>query len=319
MSGVLAVALTLGLSLLLSAMFWSGLAAYMNFIFGLFAGSAIGWTWATAQRSKLGVIDVGLIVFLGVVTLQVLFTSFGLQAGHRVVIAWGGSNFVASVLIAASLLMVARLRDARMTKWRWYFIPLAAIAAAMSTLSRGAAVALAAGGIVLLWNLGSTPRVRLILRAACTLIPVVAIAAVGLFTYRRTLVNQQAIVNIAARFDLLALAWDGFLRSPVFGTGWASLRESSGSLGGETTFAHNFVLSFMQLGGIAGLIFIGLLCVLIVRVLRVGGMLAASVVSAMTTALFDLFLESFIGGLLTFAAAVFILSERRGDPLGGEF
>jgi hypothetical protein len=317
LSALLAVALVLSLSLVLSATFWSGLAAYLNFVVGAFGGAAVGWTWATARRDALGAIDVAVLVFLAVGSLQVLLNSFALQDGQRVAIAWGGSNFVAAVLVTGSLLMVARLRVAGPVGWLWYVIPLAAMAAAMSTLSRGAAVALAAGGIVLLWNLGSTDRTRLVLRAACTVVPVLAIGAVGVFTYQRTLVNQQALVNITARFDLISLAWDEFLANPVFGTGWASLRASTSALGAETTFAHNFVLSFMQLGGIAGLVFVALMCVLLARVLKVGGVLAAPVASAMATALFDPFLESFIGGLLTFACAVLVLAQRQGATPAG--
>lgn len=316
-SGLLAVALVLSLSLVLSATFWSGVAAYLNFIFGAFGGVAVGWTWATARRNTLGVIDIGLLFFLAVSALQVLISSLALQDGQRIAIQWGGSNFVAAVLVTGSLLIVARLRQAEPVGWLWYAVPLVAIAAAMSTLSRGAAVALAAGGVVLLWNLGSTRRARLVLRSACTVVPMLAISVVGVFTYRRTLVNQQALVNITARFDLIALAWDEFLKNPAFGTGWASLRATTSGLGAETTFAHNFVLSFMQLGGISGLIFVTLLCILLARVLRVGGLLAAPVVSAMATALFDPFLESFIGGLLTFACAVFVLAERRNASLAG--
>jgi hypothetical protein len=311
-SWLVGTGLALAIPLILATAFSSGLAAYLNFIVGLLGGVAVGWTWATTPPRRLGAVDVGLLFFLVVGASQILLANLS-DPASRADISWGRSNFIAGVLVVGAMFAVARIHSTASNRWA-YLAPLAAVIMALTTLSRGAVVALSAGVVVLLWNIGANARVRRILRVACVAIPMIALAGILGFTQLRLAQNTQVLKNIDFRFELLALAWSEFLKSPLCGTGWASLRAPSLGAGAENSFAHNFILSFIQIGGVIGIAFVVLFCVVLLIALRRASVYAAPIVAAAAMALTDPFLESFVAGTITFSSAVFVLSRYCASP-----
>lgn len=322
-----------GTALLALALMWStdpsaGLLAYLNFASGTVGGMVIGHVWRGMSRG-FSWIDVSYAVFLiaGIAQLLVSFSkASSVNSLHQSSqTPWGNSNFVAGCLVVAALVVMARSTD--LGRHRKYAVALAlvAIGVALLTLSRGAIVAACIGAIFFLWS-KSTPGlrsrrdrpsspgrehvitnvvIRMLARTLAVLVPVVAFIAIDHVTGLRAQVNKQVFSNVDGRFELYRLAWENFLQNPLTGTGWASFRDSSMSIAGQSqTFAHNLMLSLLQIGGLLSVPYLAALCYLAYRAFRHGGPYTAAVAAAIAVSMTQPFFESTVGNLIALPIAV---------------
>lgn len=291
----------------------AGLLAYVNFAAGTVGGLAIAVIWQNVRGWSW--IDVGYCVFLVAGVAQLLYaysSARTVSALHQSSLTpWGNSNFVAGCLVVAALVVMAR--RGRFT----VLLGVAAIGVALLTLSRGALVAACVGLVVLLW---SKPRLRrtatgqvdvnhlavqLFARGLAVAAPIAAYLAVEHVTALRGQVNRQVHTNVDTRLDMYRLAWAEFLENPLTGTGWASFRAASlDTTGLSQTFAHNVLLSMLQIGGLLAVPYLVVLAVLLWRALRRGGRYAAPVAAAVAIAMTDPFFESTAGNLIVLPVAV---------------
>jgi hypothetical protein len=303
----------------------AGVLAYCNFAAGTVGGLAIAHVW-TAMPRGYSWIDVGYIVFLvgGIAQLLVSYSrSSSVNSLHQSTqTPWGNSNVAAGCLVVAALIVMAR--SARMGRYRMYAITvgLVAIGAASLTLTRAAIVASAVGAMFFLWSksgqqrprrlrpavtasrrAGGSDLVRLLLRVLAVLIPVVAFMGVDRATELRAQLNERVYQNVDVRLALYQVAWKSFLRSPLTGTGWASFREASLDTGKSETFAHNLVLSMLQIGGLLSLPYLVVLAVLVYRALRHGGPYTAAIAASIAISMTQPFFESTVGNLIILPVA----------------
>ena len=308
------------IALLALPLMWSNdpaaaMLAYVNFASGTVGGMAIAAVWKGMPRSYSW-IDVGYIVFLIVAVAQLLVTysqARSVNALHQSSqTPWGNSNFVAGCIVVAALIVMGR--SASLGRGRKFAVTvgLVAIGVALLTLSRGALIAACVGAVFLLWSKSQAQRTaagqvhvnavvaRLLSRTLAVFVPAVAFLAVGHVTELRAQVSGQVYRNVDTRFEMYRMAWQQFLESPLTGTGWASFREVS-SLG--SSFAHNLVLSMLQIGGLLAVPYLTTLGVLAYRVFRRGGPYAAAVAAAIAISMTDPFFESTVGNLIVLPVA----------------
>ncbi|WP_322613550.1 O-antigen ligase family protein [Dermacoccus abyssi] len=274
----------------------------LSFALPTLAGWVAGRRWSAVWWEKSW-IDVGLLAFTGVTCFSLIviaITAGSVSEFHRAsVLPWGASNYVAGVLVVCAFLLWARRPAMRVAGSLGVF----AAAISILTLSRGAFLALGAGLLVLFWNSGRTPLSRLSLRALSAAVLVVGAVGMEGITAQRSVGGYDPSSNITARFDLYDLAWHEFLSSPVIGTGWLGLREPALEMMGDPlSFAHNVILSFLQIGGVLGLIWLVImgksviLCWTAAPVLRPA--LAATLAISMTDPFFESAVAAFVSWLL---------------------
>jgi hypothetical protein len=323
--------LLLATTLLAVPLIWStdpaaGTLAYFNFASGTVGGIAIALVWMSRPRDYSW-IDVGYIVFLiaGVAQLLVRYsTASSVNSLHQSSpMPWGVSSVVAGGLVVAALTVMAR--SASLGRHRKYVVAvgLVAIGVALLTLTRGAVVAASIGAMFFLWSKSGSQRpqrnrpgsaasrhlnggvfARLLSRVFAVCIPVVGFIAVEHATALRAQVNGQVYTNIETRFEMYQLAWDEFLRSPLTGTGWASFREASLDATGQSqTFAHNLVVSMLQIGGLLSLPYLVALSFLAYRALRNGGPYTAAIAAAIAVSMTQPFFESTVCNLIVLPVA----------------
>lgn len=319
------------MALLAVPLIWStdpaaGILAYFNFASGTVGGIAIALVWRRMSR-EYSWIDVGYVVFLiaGVAQLLVRYSSASsVNSLHQSSpMPWGVSSVVAGGLVVAALIVMAR--SARLGRHRKYAVTLGLVAlgVALLTLTRGAVVAACVGAMFFLWSksgrqlpqqsrLQSTAArrishkvpVQLISRTLAVLIPVVGFVAIEHATALRAQINGQVYANIGTRFEMYQLAWEEFLKRPLTGTGWASFREASLSATGQSqTFAHNLVVSMLQIGGLMALPYLVALSFLAYRALRHGGPYTAAVAAAIAVSMTQPFFESTVCNLIVLPVA----------------
>jgi len=276
--------------------------AYANFSTAVLGGVLVGRLWAYDRAERFGTIDKAWYIFVLTAAAQLL-SSFGnaqsfTELHQNSVTPWGESNFVAGVIVVASLLVLARLAD---TASPWILgIPIVcACAVALATLSRGALLAAGVGVATYLWALGRRPFSKFALRVTALAVPIVLLMALNGVTSIRSQVNSQVFANIDARWRLYETALGEFRASPIIGTGWASLRQVSET--GQSTFAHNVVFSFLQIGGLGGLAFLCIVAVFSIVAIRRFPRLASPILGALAVSMTDPFLESYVAGLLFWA------------------
>jgi O-antigen ligase len=165
------------------------------------------------------------------------------------------------------------------------------------TLSRGAAVAGAIGILVLLWNAGPTKAARGLLRVSCVGLVFAAAEVFSAITDARSVGGYDPGQNIDARVLLIHLAWDQFLSSPLTGTGWLALRDVS-PFSVPISFAHNVVLSFLQIGGLFGALFLAIVAKLMIVGYRNRAAMVAATTAAIAMSFSDPFLEGGVGALI---------------------
>lgn len=304
----------------------AGLLAYLNFASGTVGGIAIAQMWK-AMPLRYSWIDVGYIVFLLGGLTALLGSLSRAQSANSLhqssMTPWGNSNFVAGCIVVAALIVMGRsIHVGRHRKFAITF-GLAGIGVALLTLSRGAAIAACVGAMVFLWSKSGRqlPRRlrpastvsgsadlsllgRLLSRVLAIFIPVLGFIAIDHATDLRAQVNTQVMRNVDTRFEMFRLAWEEFLSSPLTGTGWASFREAALAAVGESqTFAHNLVLSMLQIGGLLSVPYLVALSVLMYRGLRHGGPYRAAVAASIAVSMAQPFFESTVGNLTSLPVA----------------
>jgi hypothetical protein len=304
----------------------AGVLAYVNFASGTIGGVAIAAVWKAVPQGYSW-IDVGYVVFLlgGLAALLgSLSRARSVNSLHQSSLTpWGNSNFVAGCIVIAALIVMARsIRIGRHRKYA-IILGLGAIGVALLTLSRAAAIAACVGAMFFLWSRSGQqlPRplrpastasrhadtsvlVRMISRALAVFVPVVGYIAVDHATELRSQVDTQVVRNIDTRFEMFRLAWEEFLRRPLTGTGWASFREAAlGTVGESQTFAHNLVLSMLQIGGLLSVPYLAALAVVMYRALRHGGPYTAAIAAAIAVSMAQPFFESTVGNMIILPVA----------------
>lgn len=330
------------MALLAVPLFWStdpaaGMLAYFNFTAGTIGGVAIAQVWKGIPR-EYSWIDVGYTVFLiaGVVQLMVSYSkATSVNSLHQTSpMPWGVTSVVAGGLVVAALILMAR--SARLGRNRKYAVTLALVTmgAALLTLTRGAIIAACVGAIFFLWSKSGKQRrrkprsigssqvdttviVRLLSRALAVAIPVAGFIAIEHVTDLRAQVNSQVHTNIDIRLEMYRLAWEEFLKSPLTGTGWASFRDVSLDYAGQSeTFAHNLVVSMLQIGGLLSLPYLVALAYVAYRALRNGGPYTAAVAAAIAISMTQPFFESTVCNLIILPVAFLAGLSTDSTPSG---
>lgn len=289
--------------------------AYFNYATGVMGGIALGYVWARTSRDRMGVIDLGLAVFLtsgGGQLIVNYMSASSLNALHQnAETPWGNSNYVAACLVVGAFVLISRGLETH--KLRVVMIPvLISVAAALLTLSRGAALSLAVGLGVLLWTGGRTSWQRFVLRLLSIAMPFGALYILSKVEELRYQGSSHANANIDSRLLLFQAAWNDFLHSPIVGNGWVSFREVSALAVEEQSFAHNFFLSFMQIGGVLfGLTTVFVYLAVMIRAIRKSWLIAPAISAAFTISMSDPFFESTVANLLTLSAVFLAI---RSDP-----
>jgi len=330
MRWLLGASALLALPLLWSTDFAAGAVAYLNFASGTIGGLAIARIWSNF-RSGYSWIDAGYVLFLLVGVAQLVLSlskATSVTALHQSSqTPWGNSNFVAGCLVVGSMAVIGRAVSMGRYRKSLIMVSVIAICVAMLTLSRGAVIASCVGAVILAWtasgrlqrrhhevphtNIGAARQrasVQLLFRVLACLIPITALLAINHVTALRAQVNSQVYSNVDTRLALYQLAWQEFVREPLTGTGWASLRQASLLFAGESqTFAHNSVLSLLQIGGALSLPYLAIVSLLSFRAIRFGGPYGAAVGASIAVSMTDPFFESVTGNLL-FIPIAFIAS-----------
>jgi hypothetical protein len=296
----LVMLLAMFVPVLASGLQMRAIVAYVSFAGGTLAGLTIAAIWTTT-RQRLGMVDVALIFFVTVTSAQLYLSGGDPSASvHQVEVTWGASNYVAGTLVVASLAVVARLMELRTSRWLWV-VPALGFASALLTLSRGAAVSGAVGIMVLLWNAGRTTTARAVLRVSCIGLVFAAAEVFTAITEARSVGGYDPGQNIDARIELIRLAWEQFLSAPLTGTGWLALRDVA-DFGVPISFAHNVVLSFLQIGGLFGVVFLVVLARQALKGWRSRTPMFAAVAAALAMSLSDPFFEGGVGALVAWVA-----------------
>jgi len=292
-------------------------AAYINFALGGVGGLLVGATWGRMARRSLNPIDVALIGFVGISALELAIefvrAGGGANLHHHVNTTWGQSNYVAGVMVVASVALLGRALVS--TNGRLVMVLSAAVGIIASLLlySRGGVMALGAGLLVLAWSVRGPRRTRVLLRCFSFIIPLTAWAVIYYTTSIRLLVNRQVLINVDARYAIWRIAWLEFLHHPLRGTGWTALRQASlVAFAQPTTFAHNLILSFLQIGGLLAVPYLVGLIWLLARSTRVQMEMSGALVAGIAIALTDPFFEGTVGGMIVLAIAIRGMSWRRG-------
>lgn len=308
--------------LLISPVFGPGLFAFTNYALGILGGMIVGHVWARQKSNRLGIVDLGLIIFLLWGSAQLLNAFANAEAirnlHQNAETPWGNSNYVAGGLIVGALILAGRALTIKASLWSALPV-LIAITAALMTLSRGAAVAGAVGCGVLLWTAGSRPWHKITLRLFSVALPVAAYTLVATLEQLRYEGSSHANRNVDSRLALFQAAWEDFQRSPIVGSGWLSFRSISAETIEQQSFAHNFVLSFLQMGGVIfGLSTICCYIYLFLRAIRMRPLMAPAIFAGLSISMTDPFFEGTVGNVLILSATMCAIAGARYAPEGLE-
>jgi O-antigen ligase len=295
----------MALPALMSPSLASGTFAFFNYSMGILAGVTVGIVWGRKYSQHLGLIDAGMAFFLlaGAMQLASQFLSASsINALHQnAQTPWGNSNYAAACLVVGSFALLARGRQ--MGRPRVVALPvIGAICAALMTLSRGAALSVAVGIAILLWTSGSNAWLRVCFRLMSLALPIVALNLIERLETLRYQGSSHADSNISTRFTLYEAAWEDFTKSPLVGNGWVSFRSVSAAAVEQQSFAHNFFLSFLQIGGMAfGLTTIIAFLILFVLAMRRNPYFMPAISAGLAISMSDPFFEGTIGNVLMIA------------------
>lgn len=285
-------------ALLLNAPTPPGVLAAVSFALATLAGWVTGRRWRNVAAT-LSWFDVGALIFLGISVLHLVVLGLGVGSLSRfhvlAVLPWGGSNYVAGVMVVMAFVLWSRRSLVPGARWA----ALAAGAVSVLTLSRGAFIALGAGLLVLLWDAGRTMLTRFLVRVSAMVLVGVGVLGFSEVTQQRSVGGYDPGSNVDARLSLFHMAWEAFVSSPFTGTGWLSLREPSKEiLGADISYAHNFFLSFLQIGGLLGLAFIAVFCHFALRCWRTCVTLRPALIAGFAISMSDPFVESAVAGFV---------------------
>jgi len=302
LSALSAILGLLAVPAVLSPSLSSALAAFFNFAFGVIAGFAIGYVWTLVPSDRLNSVDIGVLVSSTIISIQV-FAAISGKANDAIHVSaatdLGGSNYLAGILAVLALAAYGRLRvvGAPVVAYGLIVIPVAAI---VSTLSRGGLVALAVGACVVLWQ--DTSHTTWVVPRRMALVAILFVASYGLA--RISAIRGQGIdLNVSTRYALFRLAWNGFLSSPLTGQGWATFRDvTRDSIGEPITFAHNLLLSFLQIGGILAVPLLVIIVRWTILAAKHRPEMLPAIAAGIALAMTDPLLEGFVGGLVMWIA-----------------
>jgi O-antigen ligase len=225
------------------------------------------------------------------------------------VLSWGGSNFIAGIMVVLSLTLGSRIRELGY-RTVLLVVPIMGIAMAALTFSRGALIAATIGLLVLMWNVGRTGVGRSLLRTLGVIAVAAAFPVMQYIIATRSAGGYDPSQNISTRFRLYDAAWRDFQSSPVIGTGWLALREAKEFIV-EISYAHNVVFSFLQIAGACGAVFIVVLLRDSYRSLRRSPLTGGAVVAALAISMSDPFYEGGIGALVGWVAIAYGLARQQ--------
>ncbi|WP_082497280.1 O-antigen ligase [Arthrobacter sp. Leaf137] len=314
-----ALSLTMGPPLVLATDMAPAAVAYFNYATGVIGGIAVGYVWSRASINRLGLVDLGLVVFLvaggGQLIVSYLSASSVNALHQNAQTPWGNSNYAAACLVVGSFVLLSRGIETR--RVLLLLIPvLVAVIAALLTLSRGAAISLAVGLAVLLWTGGREAWQKAAFRLSSVVLPFLAYFILNQVEDLRYQGSSHANSNIESRFILFDAAWRDFLSSPIIGNGWVSFREISASAVEEQSFAHNLFLSFLQIGGVVfGLSSVIIVLTLMVLAIRRNWLIAPAVAAAFTISMSDPFFESTVANLLVLSVIFLTLGRIGANPV----
>lgn len=325
-----------------------GMVGYLNFAVAVVGGTGVGLVWHRLWR-RVSAVDLGLAGFIVGAVIQIsvdiatreganLATKLALTH-QQMVLTWGGSNYVAAVLLLAALLAGARVVAAGLPWWT-YIVPAAGVLGSTALLSRGAAIACLVGLACAVWLTTRTVRRRALWLVAGLALDVVyfvvTLAAMsGRFlapgrtsdggmdgvvdVLSSTAASPAGSQNINARVDLIKAAWRQFTSNPLTGSGWWALRAEE-IAGAQISYAHNLFLSFLQIAGVAGGVALIVLAVLGWSAFRGSLLIAPFLIAASVLLMTDPIMESTNGGQLIWAAssagtALLYRRKRHDDDL----
>lgn len=285
------------------------LLSFYHFSAGTTLGVVSGVVYAQC-RSRWSRIDWAISVVLVVEGTIVIYQALGeisrngfsdgLRLLHGSVdLGWGSSNFAAGCLVVMAAILLSRR-----VNWAARALPRVAvgltIAAVFLTTSRGALVALTLAVIVLMLNSDSTSKrtsKKWVMRGGVLFVLVGAYAVFEGFNTARSSSGFDPSQNIDSRFELYDYALASFLRSPIIGTGWLGMRDMPGTAD-PISFAHNIVLSFLQIGGFFGLAYLIIFITLSIRAFKAEASLRPALIAIVVMSFTDPMLEGFMGSFL---------------------
>lgn len=296
------------------------LSGWLSMVIGSFSGVGIAIVWSQA-RPRVGFLDLSAFAFVVTTCAQLLArlaAAGSISDFHRAsVISWGGSNYVGGVLVVASLLVLGRCR-ALSLPGIVLIIPVVGMICAVLTLSRGSTLAASVGLAVFLLSKVRPGKAGFRKKVAPLFIIVLPIVCVKVFEriiQFRSVGGYDPLANNKARIDLFSSAWEQFKSSPLMGTGWYAMRDVL-IPGGVESFAHNFVLSFLQIAGLFGAVAVLIILYLTMRGFWARSSYVGASAAVLVVASLDPFLEGAQGSLVGWLAigmAWFAIPTARAD------
>lgn len=288
----------------------SGWLAYINFFVGICAGLLIATAWERQSLETINIVDLGFVVFVAATAVQLLSgfaDAASLASFHQnSTTSWGNSNYVAGVLGVTGILLL--LRRTRMRRWRMLLTvtALVALGVACLTLSRGGVVTIAVGLGAMFWVLPRTAIAKFFCRALAIFSIIGVYWIINVIEDQRATVNSQVYKNVDTRFAIWQDAIDSIIHNPILGSGWAGFRLITADAVEQHTFAHNVVLSYLQIGGLlmggavlAALVFVA------VRGIRLWPAILPAILAALSISLTDPFTEGTVGAMTTWLVLSF--------------
>ena len=291
---------------------------YMSFAWGALAGFAIFAVVRSVSQVQFGALDAGMVVFLVWTAYQILSLLGDVDAvwnwHEAAILSWGRHNYVAGVLSIVALFALARAREfAGSLRIVLFISAILGLAGVAATMSRGGILAAVAGLAVYVYRSARSTTGKVLTLTIALVILGTGVWAFEYVTQLRSMRDAQAEENIAGRVRIWSQAISHFVDSPLTGTGWLAMRGDGG------TYAHNLVLSFLQIGGLVGMVVvIAPVTVLALRGLRYGGHYAGPLAAAMVFGASDPLLEGTVGGMATFAVLLIAATVPRESVHSGE-
>jgi O-antigen ligase len=290
---------------------------------GMIGGWGLACLWLRRSGHTWSAVDSGLVVAGLATTVQVFLAVLPyspLDYHEHAAISWGISNYIAVVLVIIGLTTWGRMRSCRLPAIL-LICPLLIFAGAIITLSRVGIVALLGGvGVALLTRVLARRGLRK--RDAALFTTVVALAVIAVIAVSIVRTGHHSRFSVEGSFWMrFQLWWVGlqvFLRSPILGTGFGTLRpDALRAVGQPQTFAHNVEVSMLQQAGLFAVPYLAVIALCAYRALRYdrGGGLRLGVLAVLVTSQIEPLFEDTVGGFFSwsvlFAASLGLASPGR--------